>query len=132
MKILSNTICPIPLDKRKNHAYYGDMDICAGASGISLMLCNLGANAGQTLRNIVLFLVVIAVVVALVYLLYGGIKWITSKGEKTEVEAARNHIMAAVMGLIVVFLAIFILTIILTAFGISWSQLTIPTIGSTK
>jgi cytochrome bd-type quinol oxidase subunit 2 len=107
------------------------MDICNGASGISLMLCNLGANTGQTIRNIVLFLVIIAVVVALVYLLYGGIKWITSKGEKTEVEAARNHIMAAVMGLIVVFLAIFILSIILAAFNIKWSDLTIPTIGST-
>jgi cytochrome bd-type quinol oxidase subunit 2 len=102
------------------------------ATGIAGTLCSLGgANVGATIRNIVIFLIIIAVVVALMYLLYGGIKWITSKGEKTEVEAARNHIMAAIMGLIVVFLAIFILSIVLAAFGINFNQLTIPNIGTT-
>jgi threonine/homoserine/homoserine lactone efflux protein len=73
---------------------------------------------------------VLAVVIALLYLLYGGIKWITSRGEKTEVEAARNHIIAAIIGLIVVFLAVFIVTIVLSAFGIGLGDLTIPKITS--
>lgn len=62
------------------------------------------------------------------YLIYGGVKWITSKGEKTEVEAARNHIIAAIVGLIVVVLAVFIVSIVLAAFGIKFNQLTIPNI----
>jgi len=105
---------------------------CSDSSNpIANALCNLGgANVARTLQNIVIFIVIIAVLVALLYLLYGGIKWITSKGEKTEVEAARNHITAAIAGLIIVFLAIFILTLILAAFGLNLSNLTIPSITS--
>ena len=91
-------------------------------------LCDLGGNVPNTIRNIVVFFVVLAVIIALLYLLYGGVKWITSRGEKTEVEAARNHIMAAIVGLIVVFLAIFIVSVILAAFGIKFDQLRIPSI----
>lgn len=110
------------------------VDPCVNEGGenvISKTLCGLGGTkAAQTIQNIVVFFIVLAVIIALLYLLYGGIKWITSKGEKTEVEAARNHIIAAIVGLIVVFLAVFIVTIVLGAFGISLNQLEIPTIGS--
>jgi cytochrome bd-type quinol oxidase subunit 2 len=111
----------------------GNINPCVGTTtGLSGVLCNLSNNnIGLTIRNIVVFLIIIAVIIALVYLIYGGIKWITSKGEKTEVEAARNHIMAAILGLVVVFLTLFILTIVLTAFGIKWTDLTIPNISGT-
>lgn len=99
---------------------------------IAKVLCNLGgpdgAKVAQTIQNIVVFFIVLAVIIALLYLLYGGIKWITSRGEKTEVEAARNHIIAAIIGLIVVFLAVFIVTIILGAFGLGLGDLKIPQI----
>ena len=106
---------------------------CTGTpTGIAKTLCNLGgtdgANIATTIQNIVVFFIVLAVIIALLYLLYGGIKWITSRGEKTEVEAARNHIIAAIIGLIVVFLAIFIVTIVLSAFGLNIGQLVIPKI----
>jgi hypothetical protein len=108
----------------------GSISPCDGvADGIAKTLCNLGENPGKTIQSIVIFLLILAVVIALMYLLYGGIKWITSRGEKTEVEAARNHIMAAVVGLIVVFLAIFIVSIIMSVFGLSIrTSLTLPTI----
>jgi len=96
---------------------------------IANALCSLGGdNFARTLQNIVVFFVVLTVIIALLYLIYGGVKWITSKGDKTEVEAARNHIIAAIVGLIVVILAVFIVSIVLAAFGIQFSQLTIPTI----
>lgn len=101
-------------------------------AGISKTLCDLGGdNIANTIRNIVVFFVILAVVIALLYLVYGGVKWITSRGEKDQVEAARNHIIAAVVGLIVVFLALFIISIVLAAFGIQFTQLKIPNIGST-
>jgi hypothetical protein len=107
----------------------------AAATGIGSILCKFsgsnGESVGSTIRNVVVFFIVIAIVVSLVYLLYGGIKWITSKGDKAEVEAARNHIMAAIIGLIIVILAVFIMTIVLMAFGISWTNVTIPTLGTT-
>lgn len=109
------------------------VDPCTNeGTGIAKTLCALGGEQiAQTIRNVVIFFVVLAVIIALLYLLYGGIKWITSRGEKTEVEAARNHIMAAIVGLIIVFLAIFIVSIVLAAFGISFDQLKIPSIGTT-
>lgn len=104
---------------------------CDNATGIAKIVCDLGGkNIGNTIKNIVVFFVMLAVVIALVYLLYGGIKWITSHGDKTQVEEARNHIMAAIIGLIVVFLAIFLLSIILAAFGVDFTDLKIPVIGS--
>ena len=99
------------------------------ANSIAKVLCDLGNNIGGTIQGVVVFFIILAVVIALMYLLYGGVKWITSRGDKTEVESARNHIMAAIIGLIVVILAVFILTIVLQAFGISMSALRIPTIG---
>jgi amino acid transporter len=98
--------------------------------GIAKILCDLSTNPGTTIRSFVVLLVVLAVVIALLWLLYGGIKWITSRGEKTEVEAARNHIQAAIIGLIVVFLSIFLLSLVLQAFGITWDLLQLPKIGT--
>ncbi len=105
---------------------------CDGTpSGFLKIVCDIGgANAGKTIGNIIAVIIVIAIIIALLYLLYGGIKWITSRGEKDQVEAARNHIVAAVVGLIVVFLAIFIITLVLGAFGLSLTDLTIPKITS--
>ena len=97
---------------------------------ISAALCGLATtNIGITIRNIVVFIIVLAVIIALLYLLYGGIKWVTSGGDKTQVENARNHITAAVTGLIIVFLAIFVITIVLSFFGLNVSQLVLPKIS---
>lgn len=104
----------------------------ATGNAIADVLCSLGGDKiGQTVRNIVVFFVILAIVIALMYLLYGGVKWITSKGDKTEVESARNHIMAAIIGLIVVLLAVFIVSVVLTAFGLNFGSLQIPSIGGT-
>lgn len=92
---------------------------CVGATGIEGALCNISSGGiGPLIQGIIILIVVMAVVIALIYLLYGGIKWIMSKGEKTEVESARNHITAAITGLIVVFLAIFIVFLIASIFSI--------------
>ena len=73
---------------------------------------------------------VIAVLIALFFLLWGGIKWITSGGDKTGVEAARNQIIAAIIGLIIVFLSFFILNLVLGLFGLSLLDLKLPTLGA--
>ena len=105
---------------------------CENPTGIAAALCSLGgAQTATTIKNIVVLFVVLAVIIALLYLLYGGIKWIMSRGDKTEVESARNHIVAAIVGLVVVFLAIFIISIVLSVFGLNITQVVIPTIGPT-
>ena len=126
---LSTPLIALAVDPTPTPTGPVSVDFCTGASGIAVTLCLLGGpNLAITLRNIVGFFVVLAVVIALLYLLYGGIKWITSRGEKEQVEAARNHIIAAIVGLVVVFLAVFILSIVLAAFGIQFEKLVIPNI----
>lgn len=97
-----------------------------GASGIVATLCK-AKDLGQVLGFVVTVAFIIAILTALLFLIWGGIKWITSGGDKTGVEAARNTIIAAIIGLIVVFLAFFILNLILGLFGLSLLDLKLPT-----
>ena len=94
-------------------------------------LCNLSAtDLGQRISQVITFAFVMAIIIALAFLIWGGIKWITSGGEKTGVEEARNHVIAAVVGLIIVFLSYFILNLVVYFFtGESLFNIKIPTIG---
>ena len=62
------------------------------------------------------------VLIALAFLIYGGVKWITSGGDKAGVEAARNMIVAAIVGLVIAFLVYFILQIIFSLFGLDFAS----------
>jgi len=66
---------------------------------------------------IVNLLFMIAAFLAVTYLIYGGIKWITSRGDKLGVESARKHIMAAVIGLVIVAASFFALNVIFNILG---------------
>ena len=55
---------------------------------------------------------VIAVALALIFLILGGLRWAMSRGDPKAVEGARNQIMYAIVGLVVVFLALAVVTII--------------------
>lgn len=63
-------------------------------------------------------ILILAALIALVFLIYGGIRWITSGGDKTAVEAARGTITSALIGLLVVFAAWAIIRLIELLFGI--------------
>ncbi|OGH47795.1 MAG: hypothetical protein A3A51_03750 [Candidatus Levybacteria bacterium RIFCSPLOWO2_01_FULL_39_10] len=84
-------------------------------------LCDLmlGNNVVGNILNVVF---IVAVIIALAFLIYGGIKWVTSGGDKTKVEGARNTIVAALIGLVLVFLAYFILQIVFALFGLDFNQ----------
>jgi hypothetical protein len=60
---------------------------------------------------------IVASFLAVTYLMYGGIKWITSRGDKMGVEAARKHIVAAIIGLVVVAGSFFIMQTVFTVLG---------------
>lgn len=88
---------------------------------------------GITLPRIVSGLInVVLIVAAIVFffiLVIGGIRWITSGGDKANTEAARNQITAALVGLVIVFAAWAIIQLIQTFFGINiLSGLTINSI----
>ena len=57
---------------------------------------------GRLFTGIVSFLLLSAFALAFFYLIFGGISWLTSGGDKANIEAARNKILAAIIGLIIV------------------------------
>lgn len=78
-----------------------------------------------TLNNaLVVFLdlfIITAVILALFFLIWGGFDWMTSGGDKQKLASARQKITFAIVGLIIVFLAFFIINLISYFFGISTS-----------
>ena len=64
-------------------------------------------------------ILVIASVIFFFILVLGGIKWITSGGDKGQTEAARNQITAALIGLVIVFSAWAIIQLIETFFNVN-------------
>ena len=74
---------------------------------------------------------VVAVVLTFIFLLMGGIQWITSGGDKGKYEEARNRITAALIGLAIVALAWLIIKLVTYFFGLpdifGTETFTIPT-----
>ncbi len=106
------------------------LNTCA-SSGQFTALCNLTSSGFGTLIGTLLQLFfVLAIVAALLFLVWGGFKWITSGGDKGKVTEAREHIVAAIIGLVVVFLAFFIINILIGFFlpGQNINTIVLPTI----
>lgn len=75
----------------------------------------LGGNIIQLFINLLLLT---AVLLAFFYLIWGGIDWILSAGDKNELEHARKKIIYAVLGLILVALSFFVIGIVGTFFNV--------------
>lgn len=65
----------------------------------------------------------IAGLLVFVYLVIGGIQWITSGGDKGKTEAARNQITAALVGLAIVAAAFAIIQVVGYFFGFDITQI---------
>lgn len=88
-------------------------------TGTFAPLCSLQLT-DNFLPNLITLAFVLAVVIALGFLIYGGIRWIMSGGEKEGVEEARKMIVAALVGLVVVFLSYFLLNFVFSLFGLTF------------
>jgi len=79
----------------------------AAAETINLTPKGFSGVEGLTIPAIISALVtlvlVIAALVAFFFLIYGGIKWITSGGAKEQTAAAQSTLTAAIIGLAIVF-----------------------------
>jgi hypothetical protein len=81
-------------------------------------LCDLSITNSNVISRVITLALIIAALIALGFLIYGGIRWILSGGEKEKVEEARGTIIAALVGLVIVFAAYFIINIVFGLFGI--------------
>ncbi|HLD02046.1 MAG TPA: pilin [Patescibacteria group bacterium] len=105
------------------------IQVCPTGSEFDELCTYTGENVGGIVNFAVNVLLVIAVVIALIFLIWGGIKWILSGGDKGGVEAARNMIVAAIVGLLLAFLAFFVLNVVLQFFDIDLNELKLPSIS---
>lgn len=69
---------------------------------------------------------IIAALICFVYLVWGGIEWMTSGGEKSAVANARQRISAAFVGLLIVLAAWAIIRLLEYLFGFSILQFEFP------
>ena len=86
----------------------------------------LGNVIGATVGLLIIF----AAVAAFLFLILGGLQWITSGGDKAGMETARNKITAAIVGLIIVAAAWAIMVLMgqFIGFNILGGIVNIPTI----
>lgn len=76
-------------------------------------------NVGTLVKGAIQGALLIAALLVFVYLIMGGIQWITSGGDKQKTQEARDRITAALVGLGVVAAAWAVMLIIQYFFGIS-------------
>lgn len=82
----------------------------AGGTTIPSLTPKGGALEADTLvTNLISWVLWAAGIIAFAYLIWGGIMFVTSKGDSGKATEARNTILYAIIGIIVVVLAIMIL-----------------------
>lgn len=86
-------------------------------------------NANDLVRFIINGLIVVGIVLSLIFLIWGGLRWIMSGGDKAKVDTARGTIVAAIVGLIIVILAwVIINTVLFILTGAGLQNFELPTI----
>lgn len=102
---------------------------CPQGSSFSALCNNTDRfEANKVIQTAVSLLLLAAVLIALFFLIFGGIKWILSGGDKGKVDAARGTIVGAIIGLVIALAAFFVLNLVAKVFGLgSITNLTIPT-----
>ena len=95
--------------------------LCSGSnfdvSGKNTANCDSGSNTSgfnNLLRNIVNIFSAVVGVIAVVMIIVGGLRYITSGGDSSKVSTAKNSIIYAIVGLVIVALAQLIVRFVLT------------------
>ncbi len=100
-----------------NGVYAAEVSLCPkdtinGARG----LCDL--NLSGAIPNILNILLFVAFIAALIFLIYGGIRWILSGGDKEGTGKAKGTVTAALIGLAIVLSSWLLINIVMSLFGI--------------
>lgn len=92
------------------------------AQGIGYAIPPIGAPTGglvPSIMNIVNGLLVIVGIAAAIYLIIGGVRYITSQGDEGQTEQAKNTILYALIGLIVIGLAAAIVNFVINTVAVA-------------
>src|SRR5690606_17510938 len=91
--------------------------IVPGESEAPLVSIGSQATINTVVRWVIIVLVAVGIIAALIWLIIGAIKWIVSGGDKEKVATARGQIIAAIIGLVVLLLAVVILNFVMGLLG---------------
>ena len=101
--------------------------------GIPRLIGEGGTEQGSVALGILLSrifsaLFLLAFITAFLYLITGAMHWITSGGDKTKLEEARNRIIHSIVGIVVVASSFAIISLVGQFIGLDLENLPIPTI----
>ena len=97
------------------------VNVDPAASGFQIL------SITKLIQSLLRFTLGIVGLLVFVYLIWGGIEWITAGGDKSKTESARQKITNAIIGLAIVASALAISVVLSNFFGISiGSNITLP------
>lgn len=130
-KLFAPSLVSIAFLTSATTAFAQNVNVNACPGGNFSPICLGAGSIGTLLANGINLLFVAAAILALGFLIFGGIKWLTSQGEKEGISKARETIVAAIVGLVIIFLSYIIVNFLLNLFvGVNLFNLTLPTLVS--
>ncbi|HUS25862.1 MAG TPA: hypothetical protein VMY99_00765 [Nevskiaceae bacterium] len=103
---------PVVIGSSTSHA-----DACAGIGQLGGVGCGGQSSLQTTIKNLINLFSAIVGIAAIVMIIVSGFKYITSQGDGNAVHTARNTLVYAVVGLVVVAMAQFIVRFVLAKSG---------------
>jgi cellobiose-specific phosphotransferase system component IIC len=79
---------------------------------------SINSDLGTFVERVFSAIIIVAAIATLMYMVYGGVQWVTSGGEKDKITEARSKITNALIGLAVVASAWAIFLLVDYFFGI--------------
>lgn len=76
-------------------------------------------NFGTMFSSILNVVMLVAALLVFAYMIWGGIEWITSGGDKSKAESARNKLTAAIIGLVIIAASYAVVTLVVQFLGFS-------------
>lgn len=90
-------------------------------------------SVGALLSGLVTAAIIIAAIAAFIYLVWGGLSWLTSGGDKQKTEEAQKRITSAIIGLAIVAASWALIQLVASFFGLDFqSGITIPAIQTNQ
>lgn len=98
---LSTEVDPTATSNSTTYRRNGNYTNLLGTVGLEIPE-GFARNLAQVINAVLSFVMVIASLLVLLYLIWGAFDWITSGGDKGKIQGARQKIVAAVIGLVIV------------------------------
>lgn len=76
-------------------------------------------NFGTMFSSILNVVMLVAALLVFGYMIWGGVEWITSGGDKNKAEGARNKLTAAIIGLVIIAASYAVVTLVVQFLGFS-------------